>query len=292
MRGAEGEPQPGRSTEAAVRQAIGRVQPWADRAARVGYVAKGLVFILVGALAIAAAAGLGGEATDPGGALLAVARLPAGRVVLAFVGLGLMAHAAFRATLVLVGEPYTNRGPWRRAVRRISNGFAFLVYLGLGLAAGALAVGWRAHLSGDRNAEPRHLSARILVAPFGRPLLLALAAGILVAAVFQVVWAFGPNHVRERLRVEEMTERQCRTVIGVGRIAFASRATLLAASGYFVARAAIDRSPHEARGPAGALHAAWELPHGDLLLAACAAGLIGFGAYSLLAARWRRLFGA
>jgi hypothetical protein len=254
-------------------------------------VAKGLVFILVGALAVAAAAGLGGEATDPGGALLTVAHLPAGRVVLAFVGLGLVGHAVFRAALVLVGEPYTDQGPLRRMARRISNAFAFLVYLGMALAAGALAVGRSAHVSGDRNAEPRHLSARILVVPFGRPLLLALAAGILVAAAFQVVWAVGPNHVRERLRVEEMTERQCKTVIGVGRIAFATRAALLAACGYFVARAAIDRSPHEARGPAGALHAVWELPHGDLLLAAFAAGLIGFGAYSLLAAKWRRLFG-
>jgi Domain of Unknown Function (DUF1206) len=276
----------------AVRQAIGSVQPWADRAARVGYVAKGLVFILVGALAVVAAAGLGGKATDPTGALLTVAHMPAGRVVLAFVGLGLIAHAAFRAALVLVGERYIHRGFVRQIARRVSNSFAFLIYLGLALTAGALALGWNAHVSADRNAESRHLSARILTVPFGRPLLFAVAVGVLVAAVVQVRWAFGPNHIRERLRVEEMTERQCKVVLGVGRIAFGTRAAVLATCGYFAARAAIGGISGEARGPAGALHAVWELPHGDLLLAAFAAGLIGFGTYGLLEARWRRLFGA
>jgi hypothetical protein len=260
--------------------------------ARVGYVAKGLVFLLVGGLAVAAAAGLGGgKATDPSGALVAVARTPAGRAALAFVALGLIAHAAFRAALVLVGEPYVHRGPVARVARRISNGFAAVVYVGMALTAGALAVGWGAHVHTDKDAETRHLSARILTAPFGRPLLIGIALGILVAAAVQLVRVFGPNHVRERLRVEEMTERECKTVAVVGRIAFAARATVLAACGYFLGRAAIDSAPRKARGPAGALHAVWELPHGDLLLAAVAAGLIAFGAYGLLEARWRRMFG-
>jgi hypothetical protein len=220
-----------------------------------------------------------------------VVHLPAGRVVLAFVGLGLIAHAAFRAALVLVGEHYVHRGPLRQIIRRVINAFAFLFYLGMASTAGALAIGWNAHVPADRNAGPRHLSARILIAPLGRPLLIAIGVGILVAAVVQLVHAFGPNHVRERLRVEEMTERQCKTVLGVGRIAFAARATVLATFGYFVVRSAIDGVPGEARGPAGALHAVWELPHGDFLLAVVASGLIAFGAYGLLEARWRRLFG-
>jgi Domain of Unknown Function (DUF1206) len=122
------------------------------------------------------------------------------------------------------------------------NGFAFLIYLGLALTAGALALGWNAHVSADRNAESRHLSARILTVPFGRPLLFAVAVGVLVAAVVQVRWAFGPNHIRERLRVDEMTERQCKVVMGVGRIAFGTRAAVLATCGYFAARGAWQSS--------------------------------------------------
>jgi hypothetical protein len=263
---------------------------WADRVARVGYVAKGLVFLLVGGLAIAAAAGLGGRATDPSGALVTVTHVPAGRAALALVALGLFAHAAFRATLVVVGEPYVKRGPISRVVRRAANGFGALVYVGMAITAGALAGGWGAHVHTNKDAETRHLSARILTAPFGRLVLVGVALGILVAAVVQLVRAFGPNHVREQLRVGEMTAGQRRLVVVVARIAFAARGVVLGAGGYFMARAAIDGAPREARGPAGSLHALGELPHGNLWLATVGAGLIAFGAYGFLQARWRQLF--
>jgi uncharacterized integral membrane protein len=278
------------SVEATVNRAIGRVQPWADRAARAGYVTRGLVFLLVGGLAVAAAAGLGGKATGPSGALRTVARLPAGRALLVLVALGLLAHVAFRAVLVLVGEPYLRQGPLGRVMRRIANGFSALAYLGLASSTAALAAGWGGHRRAGRDAEPRELSARLLSAPFGRPLLAAVALGILIAAVVQLVRALAPPRIAERLRSEEMSEAERAIAQAMGRVAFAARAVVLAACGYFVGRAAIDRAPREARGPAGALHAVWELPHGALWLAAVGGGLIVFGAYGLLEARWRRLF--
>ena len=258
--------------------------------ARVGYVAKGLVFLLVGGLAIAAAAGWGGRATDPSGALATVARTHAGRAALGFVALGLVAHAAFRGALVIVGEPYVKRSPVGRVLRRIANGFGVLIYAGLAVTAGALTIGWGAHVHTNKDAQTRHLSARILATSFGRPLLIGVALGIAVAAIVQLVRAFGPNHVREQLRVGEMSELQRRTVAVVARIAFAARGIVLVACGYFVARAAIDGAPREARGPAGALRAVGELPHGNLWLAPVAAGLLEVGAYGLAEAKWRRLF--
>jgi uncharacterized integral membrane protein len=275
---------------AAVRRAIERAQPWADRVARAGYVTRGLVFLLVGGLAVAAAAGVGGKATGPSGALRTVARVPAGRVLSALVALGLLAHAAFRAVLVLVGEPYLDKGRWGRLARRISNGFVALVYLGLALSTGALAAGVGVHRRAGRDHEPRELSARLLSAPFGRPLLAAVALGILIAALVQLVRAFAPHRIGERLHSEDMTEAERGIAQAMRRVAFAARAVVLAACGYFVGRAALDRAPQEARGPAGALHAVWELPHGALWLAAVGGGLIVFGAYGLLEARWRRLF--
>jgi hypothetical protein len=185
-----------------------------------------------------------------------------GRAALALVALGLVAHAAFRGALVVVGEPYVKRGPVGRVVRRIVNGFGVLIYAGLAVTAGALTMGWGAHVHTNKDAETRHLSARILTTSFGRPLLIGVALGIAVAAIVQLVRAFGPNHVREQLRVGEMSELQRRTVVVLARIAFAARGIVLAVCGYFVARAAIDGAPREARGPAGALRAVGELPHG------------------------------
>ena len=54
--------------------------------------------------------GLGGKPTDPSGALSMLVRMPAGRAALALIAAGLLVHAAFRAVLVVAGEPYVQAG--------------------------------------------------------------------------------------------------------------------------------------------------------------------------------------
>jgi len=282
----------GRAAEQGARRAARKGEPWTDRAARAGYVARGAVYILVGGLALAAAAGAGGKPTDPSGALTTLVRMPAGRAALALIAAGLLVHAAFQAALVLTGEPYVKQGPWQRAATRVRHAFGACLYAGMALTAAARTLtggrAGQAHRADDE--QTRHLSARVLAAPFGQPLLIAIGVGLVVTAVVELVRAFGPNNVRERLRVEEMTPQQCRLMATLGRVAYVARATVLAACGYFLVRAAIDRAPRETRGPGGALRAVWELPHGGLWLALVAAGLIAFGVYGVLEARWRRLF--
>ena len=88
--------------------------------ARGGYVAKGAVQLLVGALALSAAAGnRGGRITDAPGAVVAMAREPFGRPVLLALGIGLGAYAACGSPRVLVdpeGRPpgLTHRRPAHR----------------------------------------------------------------------------------------------------------------------------------------------------------------------------------
>jgi hypothetical protein len=203
----------------------------------------------------------------------------------------LLIYAAFRALLVVAGEPYSKQeGKWRGVATRVRNGFSACLYAGLALTAALLAAGRAGHAHADKDAETRAISARLLATPFGRPILIAIAAGIVIAAGVQLVRAFGPNDARKRLRIEGMTARQCKLMSALGRIAYVARATVLAACGYFLARGAIYRAPRETRGPAGAMRAVWELPHGDIWLALIAAGLVAFGVYAVLEARWRRVF--
>jgi hypothetical protein len=274
-----------------VRRAAKKGEPWTDRLARAGYVARGAVYVCVGGLSLAAAVGAGGKPTDPSGALAALVRLPAGRSALALVALGLLIHAAFRALLVVTGEPSADQGGrWRRVATRVRNGFSACLYSGMAVTAVLLAAGWSRHAHVDKDAETRTASARLLAAPAGRPILIGIAAGILIAAAVEIVRAFGPNDVRKRLRTEAMTERQCKLMSALGRVAYLARAAVLTVCGYFLARAAIDRAPAHARGPAGALREVWKLPHGGLWLALIAAGLVAFGAYGILEAKWRRVF--
>ena len=275
---------------AAIRRMTERIQPWPDRLSRVGFMAKGLVYLVVGGLAFLAAAGRGGKATDPSGALKEAASTPVGRIVIGIVALGLTTHALFRILLSLVGEPYGNRAPLRRLSRRIANGCAALGYFALGATAASLSLGWKSSAHTNDDATMQHWSGRLLHAPYGRPLLIAVAGAVTIAAAVQLVRVAWPGQSDRRLRIEDMSARQRLVVAVVGRLAFLSRTIILATIAYYLWRAAVDRAPREARGPGGALHAAWESSHGDVLLAMMAGGLVAVGAFALIEARWRRLF--
>ena len=267
-------------------------EPWSDRIARAGYLAKGAVLMMVGGLAVSAALGLGGKATDSQGALLEVGRGPLGRAVLIAISLGSLAHASFRGMLAVVGEPYSDearRGGTQVAARIANLGSAF-VYLGFAGTAAALGLGWEGFGRGSGDIEARRGARQVLSLPSGRLLLGSIAAGVLIASVFYAVRALRSNDVRQRLRVEIMTEAQCVLMTTLGRIAYVARATVLAIIGYFLARAAYYEAPAAARGTTGALRAVAAQAHGDLLLGVLALGMICFGVYVLLEARWRRLF--
>jgi hypothetical protein len=248
------------------------------------------VLLMVGGLALSAAMGLGGKATDPQGALLAVGRAPMGRVVVIAIAVGSLAHALFRGTLAVVGEPYSDeaRGGRAQVAARIANAVSALFYLGLAGTSGALGLGWGPHDSGD--VEARHGAGQVLELPYGRLFLGGIAAGILILAAFYGVRAVGSNDVRQRLRVEMMTEAQCLMMTALGRIAYLGRATVLAIISYFLARAAYYDAPRAARGTKGALRAVAAQAHGDLLLGVLAVGMLAFGVYVLLEVRWRRFF--
>jgi hypothetical protein len=75
----------------------------------------------------------------------------------------------------------------------------------------------------------------------------------------------------------------------LGRAAFLGRAAVLGTIGALLVRAAVHRAPGAARGPAGAMRSAAEQSPGQVFLVVIACGLIAFGAYALLEARWRRI---
>src|SRR3954469_3546312 len=79
-------------TEHAARAA----EPWIERWGRAGYAAHGVVYALVGILALQAALGIGGDVTDHDGALVRIIAAPFGRFVLGAIALGLVGYATWR----------------------------------------------------------------------------------------------------------------------------------------------------------------------------------------------------
>jgi hypothetical protein len=258
-----------------------RLAPWVERLARVGFVADAVVYFVIGALAARAALGVGGRATDPEGALRAVMGQPLGDVLLVIIGLGFFGYAAWQALAAATNAEGDGTGATGVALRVSRLGIA-LVYAALGLLAFRLL--WRASSSGG----VREWAARLPSSPLGRWLVGIIGAGVVAYAIYQLYCAWAAR-VRERLDLAQLSNDAAQWVVRLGRFGLAARGVVLGLVGWFLIRAAVSFDWHRASGFGGALGALARQAHGAWLLGAVAFGLIAYGLYQLVLARYRRI---
>jgi hypothetical protein len=252
-------------------------------AARVGYAARGVVYAIVGVLALMVALGQGGRTTGTRGALEEVASKPFGSVMLGALGLGLVAFAAWRfAQAVRNTEGYGSdtKGKLGRAALVVSG----VIHAGLGLSAFRMLQG----RSGSSGGGTQGMTAKLMEAPFGR-FLVALVGLVIIGFAVQQLKKVWERKVLRKLDLGGLAAAKRGTVENVSRAGVAARAVVFLMTGGFFLKAALDRSPGEARGLDGALATLARQPAGDLLLGLVALGLICYAAYQLLEARYRRL---
>jgi hypothetical protein len=253
--------------------------------ARAGFLARSVTYGLIGALALALALGAGtsGAAPDQEGALTLVARTPLGGVAVLLIAAGLLGYALWR-----LGQAILGRGPEGggspKATYRIAN---FAVGVGY-LAFFAVAVRTLTGSAGNATAQTRRASAGVLGWPGGR-LIVGIAGAVLIAiGLFQAVDAMRGGFARDIERWQ-MTARQRRALIMLGRVGLAGRGAVFALVGYFLLRAAIAFSAAKAVGIDGALARLHHQPYGPWLVGLVACGLLAFAAFSLAESRFRRL---
>ncbi|HEX5760014.1 MAG TPA: DUF1206 domain-containing protein, partial [Thermoanaerobaculia bacterium] len=138
------------------------------------------------------------------------------------------------------------------------------------------------------DQQARSWSAELLAWPFGRWLLVAVGIGILVAGLVQLYRAWAQTFKRY-LRLAEMSPAEQTWAVRAGRFGIAARGFVFCLVGVFVVQAALRYDPTRAHGFGGALQELERRPYGTALLAVVALGLVAFGIYSLIEARYRRI---
>lgn len=267
----------------AARRAYGEVASWVEPLARFGYGGKGAVYILVGALAVAAAIGSGGQTTDSTGALATISDSTFGRVVLALVAFGLAGYVVWGVVRALRNPE--NDG----AAKRAYHGLAAVLYSGLALEAARMALnggsssGAGGSDSGGGSAD--HWSATLMQQPFGRVLLGAAGLGILLFGVQQLLKAWRSD-LDDELSLASVSADIRRWIVRTARLGLAARGVVFGIIGGYVVTAAVQADPSEARGLGGVLDTLEQTPW---LLAIVALGLVAYGIYSLVLARYRRI---
>lgn len=261
--------------------------PWVRSVARLGYAAIGTVYILVGILALRVAFGAGGEAPDQGSALQQILGAPFGRAILGLAAVGLFGYLIWRlieAVADVRGKGSKPDGLGARAGYAISG----LTYGGLGIEAARLALGMGAGAGGD--SQRQEWTARLMELPLGRWLVGIGGLAVVGVGIYQIYrgWSRG---FRENLQMGKLSEGERRVVEPVGVAGHAAHGLVLGIIGAFLVQAAVRFDSQEAEGLGGALDELARQPYGPWLLAAVAIGLVAYGIYKLVEARYSQYLG-
>jgi hypothetical protein len=280
--GGAGIEHPARALGAASKQAAR--SDWVERMARLGLVAKGVSYGLVGALAIAVAVSGDGETTSRQGALALVADESYGPLLIGALALGFASYALWRLAEAVFDRSSEGTDPKGLAKRAGYLGRA-VIYGGLTFAAVQLLLG-RGESSG--HEQEQRVTARVLEWPAGR-WLVGLAGVALVGAGVYNAFRAVTQKFEEKWETGKMSATERRWLPRISSLGLLARFVVFALIGAFVVRAAYDYDPHEAIGLDGALEKLVQTSYGPLLLFVVAAGLLCYAVFSLVEARYRRV---
>lgn len=258
-----------------------------ERLARGGFVAKALLYATLGVLAASAALGLGGGptggATDTRGVMAAVLEAPLGRLLLVAIGVALLGYAVWRVIEGVADPERRGRDAKGLALRGsfIARGVA---HAALGVSALRFAATRRAQ--GDDGDRPREATRAAFEAPGGEWLVWIAALAVIGYGLYQIYRAAAAK-VSKRLDTGRMSREGGRWVIALSRFGIAARGVVFLVVGWLFIRAASRHDPAQAGGVADALRALRGL--GRWPFAAIAVGLIAYGGYEMLNARYRRI---
>jgi hypothetical protein len=255
--------------------------PAARALARAGLVARGVIYILIGWVAILVALGQTSRHADQQGALQLLAGKPYGLVLLWLLGIGFAGYALWRlseAAFGVTGEG-NGAGPRLKSLARalIYAGFAYLTFEIISGAGGA-----------SQTKKQQDLTASVMHHTGGRWLVAIAGLIIVIAGLVLVVEGIRRKFLRY-LQLSQLSSRTRRLVEWLGVIGTAARGVVFALVGVLVIEAAITYQPAKAGGIDKALLTLRNQPFGEFLLILAALGLIVFGVYGLCEARWRRV---
>jgi hypothetical protein len=257
---------------------------WLETLARVGFAAKGVLYMTIGLLAASAAVGSGGQPdADSHSALQKVFSVPFGRVLVAVIALGLLGYSVWRI-IEGIADPQ-RRGHDAKAIAvRASYIVRGLVHLALAGAAGALAL-YREN-GGSHGERVERWTGKAMGWPGGIYLLYGIAGGLFAYGVYQLYNAYRAKLSRQ-LQLGRASSGARRAIIAISRFGIGARGLVFATIGVLLYRAARDDDPREAGGVGDSLRELFSLGAWPFLVIAL--GLGAYGIYELINAKYRRI---
>lgn len=272
---------PAREVQHHAKRAAREAAPGVQRLARLGYAAKGIVYIIVGGIAADAAFSPAERVEGTHGALDTILRQPFGKVLLGVTALGLAGYVLWKIVQGVM-DPEHKGSDAKGVVARIGYGISAVLYAGLTLEAVRMLRG----SGGGEGNGAQHWTAVVMDKPFGRVAIGLLGLGIAGYGLYELYRAF-KSDLTKKLNLEGSAVATRKRVVGLGRAGMAARGVVFGIVGWLVLKAALQYDPSEAEGLQGALVALRKAAYGPWLLMLVALGLIAYGVFQLVKARYR-----
>jgi len=258
--------------------------PLVETLTRIGFGVRGLIYLLIGVIAIQVVLGVRSTPAGKHGALVLIGTQPFGRILLILVIIGLAGYALW-CVIRAIFDPLNVGNDAEGLMQR----FGFFINAGIYASLIAPAYGYlTGSANASNNSNTQQSVSTIMAMPWGR--WFVGIGGIIVIGVglAQIYKGFSHNFDKQ-FQLYDLNRQQSVWIRRIGRFGTAARGVVIAMIGIFLALAAYNFDPQQARGIEGALTALLNQPYGPWLLAVVAAGLIAFGIYSVTGAAWVRL---
>ncbi len=252
-----------------------------ERFARAGFVVSGLMHLIIGYLAIRIALGTGGGDVDQSGALKAVAAQRGGDIALWLAVVAFLSMALWRFTETAVGRKtdHEDKGAPAEAVDRVKALSLAVVYLGLAYSTLGFALG-AGQSAGQQNST---MTARLMRTIPG-------TIALVIASV--IIIAVGGYHVYKgasRNFVDDLKGTPSTAARRLGVVGYVAKGMAIAGAGVLVIVAVCRSEPGKATGLDGALKTLGTEPYGVMLLITAGVGIITYGLYSFVMARYAKM---
>jgi hypothetical protein len=248
--------------------------------ARLGLLSRGVIWLVVGLLAMQVARGDNAKA-DKNGALRTIEDKPFGHLLLVVLVIGFFGYATWRLLEGAVGHRDEEDGRKRWARRGMSL-FRGAVYLGLAISTLKFVT------NGGGSDKTQPLTARLMKATGGRELVVLIGAGLIIGGIAMAVRAFRQKF-EDNLNTGQIPEGLLSAVKVVGTAGLASRGSVFALIGGFLVDAAVRFNPDKAKGLDASLKTVAHQPFGRVVIFVGAVGLLAFAVWSFIEARYRKI---
>lgn len=266
---------------AAHRTLVQTTRNWIEKGARFGHFIKGVIYGLIGALALQVAVGSGGEVAGQQEAARVVGDQPFGVVLLVVMAVGLFGYAVWR--LIEGVQDTSHEGSDGKGLAKRGSAIAS------GLVNGALAVAVvQMALGNGGGGGSRSWVGKLLEQPFGAVVLALVGGAIVIAGLVQFYKAYSKRFL-EDFRTNAMSPTERKWITRAGQVGYSARGVVFPIVGIGFLKAALDRDAGQTRDTRQALIEIANSGYGQVLLGLVAVGLLAFGLFMVASARYRTI---